>query len=141
MRIRSDIWVDLPWGTYRLNPVAIAAEMICLLGAVLLLWSAGRFVRSLEAVDAPPLVAGDVRPAPFDEPEPLSRLFGLDTTGSAPFVLLSTLLGSAPRATVSVGDSTFSVAVGDTVEGAVVDSIGRRVVLVRFDTEVVRVEL
>ncbi|MBN1424592.1 hypothetical protein JXA88_08550 [Candidatus Fermentibacteria bacterium] len=132
----------LPWGTYRFMPLCMARDLGFLLAAVLLLVSAGRFVRpSSPKPDVSNEVARVERHSIFDEPEPLSGLFGLDRAASAPFALLSTLLGPRPRATVAVGESTFTVAVGDTIRGAVVDSIGRRVVIVRLDTEVIRVEL
>ncbi|MCU0612573.1 MAG: hypothetical protein MUE60_12390, partial [Candidatus Eisenbacteria bacterium] len=78
---------------------------------------------------------------PFAEEEPLSTLFGLDRTPAAPFVLLSTLLGPRPMATLAVGDTTIGVSVGDTLGGARVDSIGRRVVVLTRGGEVIRVAL
>jgi len=135
-------WVRLPGGVYHLRLTPLLCTAACLLGAVVFLVSAVRLNSREEGPPVAPIVAHAVSGIDiFEEPEPFTALFGLDTAPSRPFVLVSTLLGPWPMATVALGESTFAVALGDTIAGLMVDSIGRRVMVLSRDGEVIRVGL
>jgi len=135
-------WVRLPGGVYHVRLAPLVRDVICLVGVAFFLVSA---FRVLAGGGTPSPAATDDRSAPqrsvFQEGEPFTALFGLDIGPSPRFVLLSTLLGPRPMATVALGESTVVIARGDTVAGMVVDSIGRRVVVFSRDREVIRVGL
>jgi hypothetical protein len=139
-------WVKFPWGTVRLPPSSTVLQWVMVLTSLLLLGLGIRWFllvpRELGAVSDRRKVAASVAEGPsVSDPEPLSVLFGLDKHDRISFVLLSTVLGPSPRAVVQVGGETFHASPGDTIEGAVVDSVGRGVILVRLNGRRIRVTL
>lgn len=135
-------WVRMPGGVYHVRWLPLLRAFACSLCAAASLLAAYRltFVRQPHAMAAP-LSEPSVARLPFSNPEPLTRLFALDTEPPVRFVLLSTLLGPRPTATLGLEGHTYTVVRGDTVAGAVVDSIGRRTVILVRGNEVIRAEM
>lgn len=75
--------------------------------------------------------------------EPLSRIFGLHTGGSAPISLESTIMGKRPVALVRIGTEAVHVGLGDSLPhaNAVVESIGRGLIVLRMEDEIIRIHM
>lgn len=139
-------WVKLPWGTSRVPPVATLIHLVMMFITILLLGLGMRwFLLTPRRAGHDPIpsdvIGARVGELSISDSEPFSMLFGLDKRERIPFVLLSTVLGPKPQAILEKGGVTFHVSPGDTVADAVVDSIGRGIVVLRFDGREVRVSL
>ena len=143
---RTGRWVKLPWGTCRLPPSSAVTRWVVMLVSVVLLGLGVRWLLLEPPQRVHDSIGQEVVVQVADEPvasgaEPLSVLFGLDKHDRISFVLLSTVLGPNPRAVLQVGGETFHVSPGDTIEGAVVDSVGRGVILMGLNGRRIRVTL
>ncbi len=145
MPSRMGFWARLPWGTYRFPSWEGVVKAALLVLAVLLV---GDGIRSYldpksPCVDVVQHLEGEphVGQGRGVHQEPLSELFGLRSLRISSISLESTFLGSTPRATVQVAGSVLHVGLGDSLEGAVVESIGRGIIVLRHRDEVLRVGL
>jgi hypothetical protein len=139
-------WVKFFSGTFYLPPAARFLKGIAVVtGAVLLVLGIRWFLLAPREAELDLMPKDTVVLRANDsvrlESEPFSVLFGLDKHEQIPFVLLSTVIGPNPRAVVQAGNKTIHVSPGDTIQGAVVDSVGRGVILVRLKGRRIRVTL
>ena len=139
-------WISLTGRIYTIPPLhtvlmgglTILSVLLCL-SAIQLLRRQSRIAFEEQATSVSIDAAGRV--SVLTDREPLSSLFGLDKMTPRSLVLHSTVLdsGSPPRAWLEADGREFQVIPGDTVLGAVVDSVGRGIVVLAYKGELISV--
>jgi len=144
--VRVGWWLSLPWCTFRIPPMNTILFSLLPVFASLLFVLTIRSISTFVPADSPiePVsTASQIRAEAreFLDHEPLSMIFGLDKCDYSSLVLHSTVIGPVPKALLELDGNQFQVSPGDTILGAVVDSVGRGIVFLKHDGEIISVTL